>query len=155
VTWVAARDPRVKCVAAQVAGMGVQSDAARQFGRGRATQQARGEIAPVPQGYDQVRGLRGDAHVARMADYDAVAAARQVNVPILFVDAENEELFNRLEHAKRAHDLIVAKGNVPTDYQVLKGITHYGVYREAFEEATKLEIDWFRRFLMPSPAAAS
>jgi len=32
-------------------------------------------------------------------------------------------------------------------YHVLKGMTHYGIYREGFEEATRLELDWFTKHL--------
>ena len=31
----------------------------------------------------------------------------------------------------------MARG-VPSAYHVIKGITHYGVYREGFEEATRI-----------------
>lgn len=37
---------------------------------------------------------------------------------------------------------------------VVKGITHYGIYREGFDEATRLELAWFKQHLKP-PAAAS
>jgi hypothetical protein len=33
------------------------------------------------------------------------------------------------------------KGNV------VKGITHFGIYREGFAEATKVEIEWFDKHL--------
>ena len=146
VTWTAAHDDRVKCVVAQVSGMGVKRAASLKRGQERATQQARGEIAPIPQDYDKVPGLRGVAHIAKMAHYDAVAVAHRVKVPILYIDAENEELFNRLEHGKKAHEIIKERG-IPTRYHVVKGITHYGIYREAFEESAKLALEWFGEHL--------
>jgi hypothetical protein len=36
---------------------------------------------------------------------------------------------------------------MPTGYHVIKDITHYGIYREGFAEATKLEIEWFDKHL--------
>ncbi len=36
---------------------------------------------------------------------------------------------------------------VLAELHAIKGITHYGVYREGFEEATKVELDWFDRDL--------
>ncbi|MCX7827001.1 MAG: prolyl oligopeptidase family serine peptidase, partial [Verrucomicrobiae bacterium] len=49
VTWVAGNDPRVKCVAAQVAGMGGgRGPAAEQRAYELWTKQARGETEPVP-----------------------------------------------------------------------------------------------------------
>jgi dienelactone hydrolase len=146
VTWTAAHDPRVACVVAQVAGMGVLGKEALKKGQERATQQARGDIAPIPQDYDSVPKLRGYANFAKMVGYNAVTAAAAVKVPILFIDAEKEELFDRLQHGKKAHDIIAAN-NVPTRYHVVKGITHYGIYREAFEEATRVALDWFQKHL--------
>jgi dienelactone hydrolase len=146
VTWTAANDRRVRCVVAQVPGMGVLGPQALKKGEERATQQARGTIAPVPQDYDAVPNLRGHAHLAKMVGYDAVAASARVKVPILFIDAEKEELFDRLQNGKKAHD-IVAANQVPTKYHVVKGITHYGVYREGFEEAISLAVAWFGEHL--------
>lgn len=40
---------------------------------------------------------------------------------------------------------------VPVAYHVLKGITHYGIYREGFEEATRLELEWFIQHLKKQP----
>ena len=146
VAWTAAHDRRVKCVVAQVPGMGVRTEAANRSADQRATQQARGEIDPVPQSYDNVTGLRGYANIAKMRDYNAVAVADRVNVPILFIDAENEELFDRRQHGAKAHEIIEARG-VPTRYHVVKGIKHYGIYREALEEATTQALEWFKEHL--------
>ena len=48
VTWVAGNDPRVKCVAAQVPGMGGRAPAAMKYAYELASKQARGETEPVP-----------------------------------------------------------------------------------------------------------
>jgi dienelactone hydrolase len=146
VTWTAAHDRRVKCVVAQVAGMGQLSAKAVRAGEELARQQARGTIGPVPQDYGQVPGLRGRANLAKMVGYNAVEAAARVRVPTLFIDAEKEELFDRLQNGKKAHDLLTANG-VPTKYHVVKGITHYGIYREAFAEADRLAREWFDEHL--------
>ena len=53
-TWTAAYDPRVKCAAVQVPGMGDERGAQYyQFAYGLMTRQARGETEPVP--YEQER----------------------------------------------------------------------------------------------------
>src|SRR5262249_225979 len=117
VTWTAAHDQRVACVVAQVAGMGVLGAQAIKRGEERAPQQARAEIGPIRQDYDQVPNLRGYAHLAKMVGYNAVEASARVKVPILFIDAEKEELFDRLQNGKRAHDLVAAN-QVPTRYHV-------------------------------------
>jgi len=147
VTWTAAHDPRVKCVVAQVSGMGVQGEAMRKKCRERATQQARGDIGPIPQNYDKAAKLAGYANLAKMADYNAVEAAGKVNVPILFIDAENEDLMDRRLNGQKAYEIIKAKENVPTKYHVIKGITHFGIYKEGFEEAANLFVDWFTEHL--------
>jgi hypothetical protein len=36
---------------------------------------------------------------------------------------------------------------VPTAGHAIKGITHYGIYREGFKEATDLELAWFDKHL--------
>jgi uncharacterized protein len=146
VTWTAAQDRRVKCVVAQVPGMGILGTPGVKKANERATQQARGAIGPIPQDYDKPPKLRGYGNLAKMLGYNAVEASARVKVPILFIDAEKEELFDRFQNGKRAHDLVAAN-KVPTRYHVVKGITHYGIYREGFEEATRLAVDWYKEYL--------
>lgn len=146
VTWTAAHDRRIKCVVAQVPGMGVMGEQRIKKGEERATQQARGEIGPIPQDYDKPANLRGYGNVAKMLGYNAVEVSGRIKAPILFIDAEKEELFDRLQNGKKAHDTVAAN-KVPTSYHVIKGITHYGIYKEGFEEATKLALDWFAEHL--------
>ena len=38
-------------------------------------------------------------------------------------------------------------GEVPVAAVTIEGISHYGIYKEAFAEATKLEVDWFSKHL--------
>ncbi len=73
--------------------------------------------------------------------FSSAHAAEKITVPILFVVAENAELGGNA-NVVRVHQTIKQRG-VPTVYPVIKGITHYGVYAEAFAEATKLELGWF------------
>ena len=72
-----------------------------------------------------------------------------VNVPALFVVAENEELSNNdivAEEQRR-----VAARGVPSGYHVAKGITHYGIYREDFQEAVRVELEWLEERLKGEP----
>lgn len=147
VTWTAAHDKRVACVFSQVGGMGVRSPEWMALGRKRKIQIARGETMPIPQGVDAIEGLRGTPNVAKMSLYDAVAVADRIEVPIMIVDAENEELMDRRDHGGRAYEVIRANGKAPVKYVVVEGITHYGIYREKFDEAAKLAMDWFDRYL--------
>lgn len=42
---------------------------------------------------------------------------------------------------------MVAAGKVATRYEVVPGITHYGVYGEKVGVTTRLAIDWFGEHL--------
>jgi dipeptidyl aminopeptidase/acylaminoacyl peptidase len=146
VVWTAARDDRVKCVVAQVPGMGVMPPMFRVLGRQRAIQQSRGEIDPIPQGIDSPPNLRGSAHAAKMLYYDARAVADRVNVPLLVIDAENEELMDRRENGLAVYEIVKARG-VPSKYHVAMGITHFQIYREKFDEAVRVATEWFDEHL--------
>ena len=150
VTWVAGHDPRVRCVVAQVPGLGGRGPAAEKRMYELHAAQARGETEPVPvetgrlggkmARYEQMR-----ANPAKSIGYSAVEAAGRITAPALFVVAENEELSDN-ESVRRVHEGIKARG-VATDYVVIKGISHYGIYREGFAEATRAELAWFDRHL--------
>ena len=151
VTYMAGTDPRVKCVVAQVPGLGgANRDRALAAAFRLHTQQARGEVEPVPLETGKMTGkmekysnMRTNA--AKSIGFSALEAAGRIQVPALFVVAENEELSNN-DIVAEAQKEIAARG-VPSKYHVVKGITHYGIYREGFEEATALEIAWFEEHL--------
>lgn len=146
VTWVAGNDPRVKCVVAQVPGMGGRGPQAEKAAYALATKQARGETEPVPFETGKLGGKMATyenmrANPARSIGFNAVEAAAKIKVPALFVVAEKEELSNNAV-VEQVHKEIQKRG-VPSAYHIIKNITHYGIYREGFAEATKLEIEWF------------
>ncbi|MGE3777510.1 MAG: alpha/beta fold hydrolase [Pirellulaceae bacterium] len=150
VTTMAALDPRVKCVAAQVPGMGGRSPRAVAAAFDLQTKQARGETEPVPIETGKMTGkmerysnMRVNA--AKSVGFHAVELADRITAPIIFVVAENEELSNN-DNVEAVHKGLTERG-VPSAYHVIKGITHYGVYREGFEEAIQLELAWFTRHL--------
>jgi dipeptidyl aminopeptidase/acylaminoacyl peptidase len=146
VVWTAAHDDRPRCVVAQVPGMGVMPPMFRVLGRNRAIQQSRGEIDPIPQGIDSPPNLRGSAHAAKMLYYDARAVADRGRVPLLVIDAENEELMDRRENGLAVYEIVKANG-VPARYHLAEGITHFQIYREKFEEAIAAAIEWFDEHL--------
>ncbi len=82
---------------------------------------------------------------AKGIGYSALAAAAKITAPTLFVVAENEELSSNAG-VEAAHAEVMKRG-VPSNYHVIKGITHYGVYHEGFEEATREELEWFEKHL--------
>ena len=152
VVWVAGNDPRVKCVVSQVPGMGGgRPPAALKYANDLAVKQARGETEPVPietgklggkmAAYAQMR-----ANPAKGIGYNAIEAAAKITAPTMIIVAEKEDLMSNAENGLRAFQAL-QKNFVKTEYHELKDIGHYGVYKQKFEEATKLASDWFHLHL--------
>lgn len=149
---MAAYDPRVKCAAVQVPGMGGgRGPKYYENAYGLMTRQARGETEPIP--YEQ--GAPGGkmaayAHMrynsAKDVAFDAIRAAQDVKVPMLIIDAGKEELMDITKNGGRAAEILRAKGTT-VKYHIIPGIGHYGVYGEKFEEALRMELDWFGQHL--------
>jgi hypothetical protein len=148
--WVAANERRAVCAVGQVAAADSRSLAAvswagqdiAEHARLQAIRRARGEIAPLPQGTDKAPNLNGWAHLDKVLAYNPVDAAGQITIPLLVIDAENEELFDRHIAGELAIQRAQANG-APAEYTVIPGITHYQVYNDSFEEATQMAVDWF------------
>ena len=160
VTWMAANDSRVKCAAAQVPGMGGgRTEAANTQAFELLTRQARGETEPIPfetgklggklARYDQMR-----VNPSKNIGFNIITAAENIRVPLLIIDAEKEELMDIRENGQKVADILKKHGTT-VEYQVLPGMTHYGVYREGLEQATKLEVDFFNRYLKEQSVAAA
>ena len=151
VTWVAGNDLRVKCVAAQVPGMnGGRAPAAMKYAYDLASKQARGETEPVPIETGKLTGKMATyanmrVNPAKNISFNALDAAAKINIPALFVLAENEELSSNA--TVEAVQKSLADRGVPSSLHVIKGITHYGVYGDGFEEATRVEMEWFDKHL--------
>jgi len=163
VTWVAGNDPRVKCLAAQVPGMGgARAPAAIKYGYDLATKQARGEVEPVPIETGKMTGKMATyanmrVNPVKNIGFSALDAAMKISSPALFVLAENEELSSNATVEAVQKSLLERKA--PSSIHVIKGITHYGVYKEGFDEATQVEMEWFDKHLQgaapqtPAPSA--
>ena len=110
--------------------------------RRKAIRRARGEIAPLPQGTDKAPNLNGWAHLDKVIEYRPVDDANRITIPLLVIDAEHEELFDR----HRAGELAVTRAQANgarAEYRVIPGITHYDIYREAFAESAEMVCEWF------------
>ena len=148
VVHVAARDPRVRALVSQVGYMG-QPIASAPAGvleksYGDATRRARGELAYPAPGAREVGNLRGAPLREKFLLYAPVEdVARAGKCAMLFIAAENEELFDNRAHPRLAYE----RANEPRSYVVIPGISHYGIYGEARERATRLALDWFDRHL--------
>lgn len=105
---------------------------------------ARGEIAPYPDVTSKLPHLNGNPNyiaIKRLEPFDYIG---KINVPTLIIDAENEELFDRLKNGKAFHDLI--KDRVDSEYMTLPG-KHYDVYRQESPKAIAAAIEWFNKYL--------
>lgn len=144
VVEMAIRDPRVKAVHSQVGSLSGRSIGDTPAAREEATQRARWN-QPYPEAGSRVVGnLRGAPISARFANYSPVDDIRKIdNIPIQFVLAENEELFDNREHGILAHD----RYQGPKRLIIVPGITHYGIYTEARQHSIDLALEWFDRYL--------
>ena len=150
--WVAANEPRAACAVGQVAAadsLDLARTSWRDTGvdvvlhaREQAIRRARGEIAPLPQGTDKAPNLNGWAHLDKVIEYRPVDDAGRIGIPLLVIDAENEELFDR----HRAGELAVMRAQANgarAEYRVIPEITHYDIYRGAFDESAEMAREWF------------
>ena len=143
VVYAAARDSRVKALVSQVPALDSrQLD--RAAGYEESTRRARGEIGYPSPGARVVGNLRGAPIRSKMLYYAPVEdVARASQCAMLFLLAENEELFDNRDHGVKAH----ARATGPKKLVTIPKITHYGVYREAREQAQKLAVEWFDEHL--------
>lgn len=153
VTWVAANDQRVRCVVAQVPGMGGgRGLAAVRYADDLAIKQSRGETEPVPLETGRLGGKMAAyaqmrANPAKGIGYSAIDAAPKITVPMLITVAEKEDLMSNDENGKKVFELVQGAG-ATCEYHILPGIAHYGVYSGAgFKDATHLAVDWFDKHL--------
>jgi uncharacterized protein len=153
VVYVAARDPRIRAIVSQVGSLdsrpkavaiaGGETDQVK-MAYDEATKRARGEIGyPAPRAR-VIGNLQGAPIRDKLLLYAPVEdAAKLKNCAALFIVAEKEELFDNNDHAKVGYDRMTG----PKKYVVVPGITHYGIYTTAREQAIKLAIEWFDQHL--------
>ena len=152
--WLAAHEGRLRCVVGQVAAADSVSLAQTSWqdqdivakAEEQAIQRARGEIDPVPQGTLKAPNLQGWTLLDKVVTYRPVEDAHRITIPILIIDAENEELFDR--HS--AGELTIARARrhgATAKYYVVSGITHYEIYRQAVDEAMVQAVEWFDEHL--------
>lgn len=155
VVYVAAREPRVRAIVSQVSAMDSRPRAMTVLAGGEAdqlklahdeaTKRARGEIGyPPPRQMRVIGNLTGAPLRDKLLRYAPVEdAAHLKNCAALFIDAEKEELFHIKDHSVLAHE----RAPQPKKYVLIPGITHYGIYTTARDQAIKLAIEWFDQHL--------
>ena len=143
VVSVSAQDGRVKSIVIQVASLHHRWIAREKVKR-QAMARARSAMDQLPPDTDRLKGLKGTPNYVRMAASHPIDLADRLRIPVLIIDAENEELFNTKEHGKALHGLL--KNRVPVRYEVVPG-THYDIYTKSREPATRMAIEWFDQYL--------
>ena len=149
VFYVAARDPRVKAIVSQVGAFDsrwvVTGEAESKTTYEQAMKRARGELGyPEPRAR-VVGNLIGAPIRDKLLHYAPVEESAKVKTcAALFIVAEKEELFDNKDHAKLAYDRMAG---TKKKYVAIPNIPHYGIYREAREQAIKLAIEWFDQHL--------
>ena len=144
VLYAAAHDKRVKALFSQVGGMDSRFVVANAEERRKtlehATKRARGEISyPAPMS-TEIGSLRGAPIREKLMHYAPVELAREAShAAMMFVIAENEELFDNRDHAVKAYEAATGVKKIVT----VPGIKHYGIYREERKRAQQLAVDWF------------
>lgn len=148
VVYAAARDERVKALVSQVPALDsrfvIENETERQQTYDEATRRTRGEIGYPEPGARVIGNLRGGPIREKLLRYAPVDDADKApGCAMLFIIAENEELFDNRDHAIKAHER--AKG--PKKLVTIPGITHYGVYLAARPQAQREAIAWFDEHL--------
>lgn len=148
VAYVAAREPRVRALVSQVGyfGQPVSNYPPAELTRayGDATRRARGELPYPAPGATEIGNLRGAPLREKFLLYAPVEdVGLAKDCAMLFIAAEREELFDNRQHPQLAYERAAG----PKQYVVIPGISHYGIYGEARDQATRLAIEWFDRHL--------
>jgi hypothetical protein len=150
--WAAAHDPRVKCAAVQVPGMGGgRGQAFQRRAYGLLRRQTRGETESVPFESGAPGGkMSSYAHMryntAKGIGYDVFEASEKIKIPMLIIDAGKEELMDTTKNGGRVAE-ILKKNGTSVKYHVMKDIDHYGIYGKKFQEALDMELEFFGQHL--------
>ena len=149
VVYCAARDPRVKATVSQVPALDSRfvasaTEADLQQTYDEATRRARGELGYPEPGARAIGNLRGAPIRDKLAHFIPVDDAHKApQCAMLFILAENEELFDNEEHGILAHE----RATGPKKLVIVEGIPHYGIYTQERDRAVKLAIDWYDEHL--------
>jgi dienelactone hydrolase len=147
VVHVAARDRRVKALVSQVPSLdgrwSIRSAALRKLTYDQGSARARGRIG-YPRPGEKFGSLTGAPVIEKLAGYAPIEdIGRCKDCAKLFVIAEKEELFDNKEHGILAYERATGVKKLVT----IKGIKHYGIYKEARGQAQKEAIGWFDAYL--------
>jgi hypothetical protein len=149
VVYVAARDPRVRATVSQVPAldsrpMMLAAGEEQQKTYAEAAARTHGDLGYPPPGARVIGNLRGAPLREKLMQYAPVEdVERASQCAMLFVIAEEEELFDNRDHGIKAH----ARAKGPKKLVVVPKIKHYGIYMEARKQAQRLALDWYDEHL--------
>ena len=146
VVYVAARDPRVKAFVSQVGSMDgrwVLGPRLRSTTFAAGAARTRGQLE-YPKPREKYGSLTGAPLVEKFIGFAPIEdIGRCEKCAKLFIIAEKEELFDNKDHAILAHNRATGVKKLVT----IPGITHYGIYKEARNQAQMEAIAWFDEHL--------
>lgn len=145
--YAAAHDDRVKALALQVPAIAPLGGPIADYARKRAIAMARGDAPPVPQGVDAWPNLAGTPHLGTLARFDPMAQVERLRVPTLIRDAGAEEYFPNSENGARAAQILASVPGVEVDYEIIPGISHYGIYFDGYDKGSEDALSWLERHL--------
>jgi hypothetical protein len=150
VVYVAEHDARVKAIHSQVGAMDgrwvIANDTERRKTYEEATKMARGELGYPAPGVKAIGNLRGAPVRSKFVPYDPGDDVNKApQCAMQFVIAEKEELFDNRDNGLKAYQKFTGTKNLV----VIPNIKHYGIYFEAHQQALKLAIDWYDKYLKP------
>ncbi|MHC4995761.1 MAG: alpha/beta hydrolase [Planctomycetota bacterium] len=148
VVYVAAREPRIKALVSQVPTLDgrwvLTNPNVRPTTRTQATDRASGSFTyprPGESSFSSFKGVPILDKFARFSPIEDVTKAK--GCAMLFLLAENEELFDNRDHGILAHERALG----PKKLVIVPDIKHYGIYREAHAQALSTALDWFNHQL--------
>ncbi|MEP4148626.1 MAG: alpha/beta fold hydrolase [Halioglobus sp.] len=149
---VAAADDRIKAYVDQIGAVNFKGNLTMitdEMVRRWEVQRARGVIDSYPGPESAIiPALQGYPDWIYLKRFDSFAAADQLQVPTLIIDAEDEELFAREINGQLLYSTI--KDRVPARYVAYPG-KHYDLYQGApYKSALKDAQDWFVQHLKDS-----
>ncbi|MBT2302064.1 acetylxylan esterase [Variovorax paradoxus] len=149
----ACNDDRIKALAIQVAWVAGVPPALVEHARRGAIDMARGVLPSVPDGSTgRLPKVPGALHFPRLRAYRPLGEIAKLEVPVLMVDAGNEDMFDIRENAGAVRDHLERQGRVPFLYRVIPGIDHYGIYFDGYAESASLARSWFTTHLLKQGA---
>jgi pimeloyl-ACP methyl ester carboxylesterase len=152
---LAASDDRVKALAVQVPAIAPLRGPVAGLARKRAIDTARGDADTIPQGVDPWPDMPRTPYLATMAHFDPLSQVERLRMPTLIIDAGDEELFPIAGNGARAAEIIKSAPGGVVDYQVIPGITHYGIYFDGYGPGSRAALDWWGRRRLRRPRGRS